>query len=384
MPKNIIICCDGTGNEYKYPFTNVLKLYTMLPRAGMDERDRADQITYYDPGVGTFSLPAALTKVAKAVTEVLGLAFGLGVSQNISDAYQFLMENYEPGDKVYLFGFSRGAYTARALAAMLYKVGLLRPGRENMLPYALKMFKRELNLRTYIGFKRTFSRHCPIHFMGLWDTVKSVGWIYDPLTLQFTMRNPTVGVVRHAVSIDERRCFYRQNLWGKPYKDQDVEQVWFAGVHCDVGGGYPEDESGLSKIALKWITDEAINHGLLVDEEAKERVLREEVSAQLLKKVRKKGNAKVFQCPPDYKVGLHESLKGLWWIAEYIPKRYQDEVSEGVFVTKWKIPKGEARHIEDGVVLHATVRQRLDDQSMDYHPPNLPEHYTVTGESTNL
>jgi uncharacterized protein (DUF2235 family) len=382
MVKNIIICCDGTGNEYQQPFTNVLKLYTMLPRAGMDERDRSDQITYYDPGVGTLSLPFALTWLAKTTTTVLGLAFGLGITQNISDAYQFLMENYQPGDQVYLFGFSRGAYTARAVAAMLYKCGLLRPGRENMLPYALKIFKHERNPRTYIGFKRTFSRDCPIHFLGLWDTVKSVGWIYDPLSLQFTMRNPTVSVVRHAISIDERRCFYRQNLWGKPYKDQDVAQVWFAGVHCDVGGGYPENQSGLSKIALKWLTDEAIRHGLLIDQDAYDRILRTEVSEHLLDKVRSDKEEKIFQCPPNYQGMLHQSLHGLWWIAEYLPNRYKDKRDD--FKKKWRIPRGQPRSIDAGVTVHATVKQRLDDPAMAYAPPNLPADYQVTGEPTDI
>jgi uncharacterized protein (DUF2235 family) len=382
MAKKIIICCDGTGNEYQQQFTNVLKLYTMLPRAGMDERDRRDQIAYYDPGVGTFSLPAALTKLARVITKILGLAFGLGITQNISDAYQFLMENYEPGDKVYLFGFSRGAYTARALAAMLYKCGLLRPGRGNMLPYALKIFKNEFNPRTYIGFKRNFSRDCPIHFLGLWDTVKSVGWIYDPLTLQFTMRNPLISVVRQAIAIDERRCFYRQNLWGEPYKDQDVEQVWFAGAHCDVGGGYPEYQSGLSKIALKWMTDEAIKHGLLIDQAAYERVLRTGVSHNLRQKMTSDKKEKIFHCPTNYKGMLHHSLHGAWWIAEYIPKRYKD--AHDNFKVRWKIPRGQRRRIEDGVTLHATVQQRLDEPALNYDPPNLPAHYRVSGEPTDI
>lgn len=380
MAKNIIICCDGTGNEYKEPFTNVLKLYSMLPRAG-NKRDRTDQVAYYDPGVGTFSLPFVFSWMAKAITKVLGLAFGLGITQNISDAYQFLMETYEPGDKVYIFGFSRGAYTARAVVAMLYKCGLLRPGRENMLPYALKIFKKyESNPRKYIGFKRTFSRHCPIHFLGLWDTVKSVGWVYDPLTLQFTMRNPTVSVVRHAVATDERRCFFRQNLWGKPYKGQDVEEVLFAGVHADVGGGYPENESGLSKIALKWMADEAIKHGLLIDQDAYNLTLRENVSTHLLKKVRSHENAKIFHCPPDYKGMMHKSLNGVWWLSEFIPKRYKD--TNNNFKEAWKIPLGQRRRIKEGVTVHATVVQRLDNETMNYRPPNLPKNYQVTGTPT--
>ncbi len=378
MAKNIVICCDGTGNEYKPPFSNVLKLYTVLPKAG-DKRDRDDQIIYYDPGVGTSSWPWALTWLAKKISIALGLAFGVGIIRNVREAYVFLMKTYEPGDKIYIFGFSRGAYTARALAAMLYKVGLLYPGREHMLPYAIKVFKKERDPRAYVGFKATFSRKCPVHFLGLWDTVKSVGWIYDPLTLQFTMRNPKVSVVRHAISIDERRAYFRQNLWGKPYKKQDVLQVWFAGVHSDVGGGYPERESGLSKIALKWMIQEAIAKGLLVDPEEVDLVLRQEDAEKVLEKIRAEKKAKIFQCPPDYRGPIHKSLKGLWWIAEIIPKRYKDFSDN--FKTKWMIPLGKRRFINNGIYVHASVVQRMEDPTMDYKPANIPKEYVVVGKT---
>ena len=146
MAKNIVVCCDGTSNEYGDCKTNVLKLFSVLPKGD------PDQVTFYDPGVGTFSAPAALTKTTRAVTRVFGLAFGYGITKNIGDAYRFLMETYEPGDRVYLFGFSRGAYTARAVAAMIHKCGLLEPGNHNLLPYALKLFKYERTPRIYAGF----------------------------------------------------------------------------------------------------------------------------------------------------------------------------------------------------------------------------------------
>ncbi|HED17756.1 MAG TPA: DUF2235 domain-containing protein [Gammaproteobacteria bacterium] len=127
------------------------------------------------------------------------------------------------------------------------------------------MFKYQKKKWIAEGFKRTFSRECPVHFLGLWDTVKSIGWIYDPVNLPYTMNNPSVGVVRHAISIDERRALFRSNLWGAGTDEQDVLQVWFAGVHSDVGGGYPENESGLAKIAMQWMVEEAQKFGLLVD-----------------------------------------------------------------------------------------------------------------------
>ena len=121
-------------------------------------------------------------------------------------------------------------------------------------------------------FKATFSRICKPHFVGVWDTVSSVGWFANPLSLPYTSNNPDILIGRHAVAIDEHRAFFRTNLWhhvappaeGGPH---DMKEVWFPGVHCDVGGGYAEKESGLSKIALQWMIAEAQKAGLLVEDE---------------------------------------------------------------------------------------------------------------------
>src|SRR5713101_7612198 len=162
-----------------------------------------------------------------------GLAFGYGISDNVADAYQFLMRRFQPGDHLYVFGFSRGAYTARALCGMLHIVGLLTEGNEALIPYAIRMIKRkEIDFKVAAVFKKTFSRQCKPHFVGVWDTVSSVGWIYNAVRFPFTnaTRNPDLCVVRHAVSIDERRAFFRQNLFGEPNNpQQDVKEVWFAG-----------------------------------------------------------------------------------------------------------------------------------------------------------
>src|SRR3954471_21430454 len=114
-------------------------------------------------------------------------------------------------------------------------------------------------------FKATFSRECKPHFVGLWDTVSSVGWAYDPVTLPYTYANPDIEIGRHAISIDERRCAFRQNLWSnKTTANQNIEQLWFAGVHSDVGGGYTESESGLAKVCLEWMLTEAAKAQLLL------------------------------------------------------------------------------------------------------------------------
>jgi uncharacterized protein (DUF2235 family) len=215
------------------------------------------------------------------------------------------MRNFEPGDNVYVFGFSRGAYTARSLCGMLHAVGLLTLGNEGLTPYAIRMIKqRKIDFDVAFDFKRTFSRECKPHFVGVWDTVSSVGWVYNAVRFPFTAvtHNPDLAVVRHAISIDERRAFFRQNLFGKPADPkQDVKEVWFAGVHSDVGGSYPEAESQLSKIALRWMICEAELAGLAVDQTRKAEIL---------------GGKPPNVAPDPNSKNQHESLHGLWWIAE--------------------------------------------------------------------
>jgi len=144
----------------------------------------------------------------------------------------------------------------------------------------------------------------------VWDTVSSVGWFADPLSLPYTASNPDIAIGRHAVAIDERRAFFRTNLW-KPSVEpamagpRDLKQVWFPGVHCDVGGGYPESESGLSKIALEWMIGEARLAGLLLDEDRVALILGQ------------KGDEYV---APDADARAHESLTRWWRPAEYLPK----------------------------------------------------------------
>jgi len=216
MPRNIVVCCDGTGNQYGSANSNVVKLYWTLSALGK-------QTAYYHPGVGTMGARNALTAVGKWWTQVRGLAFGYGFSDNIADVYSFLMGEFNPGDQIFIFGFSRGSYTARALCGLLHMCGLLTPGNEALIPYALRLYKSNDPCKFKIadGFKTTFSVPCTPHFLGLWDTVSSVGWILDPIHtkgghLPYTATLPGISVLRHAVSIDERRAFFRQNLIHEP------------------------------------------------------------------------------------------------------------------------------------------------------------------------
>ena len=149
------------------------------------------------------------------------------------------MKNYCVGDKVFLFGFSRGAYTVRVLAGFIHMMGLLEQGCENLIPYAFDIYvKKKPDFKVAVGFKGTFSRICPIHFMGIWDTVSSVGYLGNWKTYPYTANNSSISCVRHAVAIDERRAFYNQNSLDTSVRGQDIKEVWFAGVHSDVGGSY--------------------------------------------------------------------------------------------------------------------------------------------------
>jgi len=347
MPKNLVICCDGTGNEFGDSNSNVVKLYSLLDNS-------SQQMTYYHPGLGTMGSRFALTKLSRWWTKIIGLAFGYGLMDNLTDAYVFLMHEYEDGDSVFLFGFSRGAYTARALAAMLNMFGLIRKGNESLVPYAIRLFKSKIRNQHSFDiahrFKATFSAECKPHFVGVWDTVSSVGWVYDPLNLPYTAHNPDIAIGRHALSIDERRCAFRQNLW-VPQVGQDSKQVWFAGVHSDVGGGYAED--GLSNITLQWMVRESTQAGLL---------LKTDQSLSV-------GGASA-NAPEDALAAMHNSMTIWWRPIEILPRSYIDMRCQPPR-RRWRIPLCARRWIAHGSILHSSVEKRM---KAGYNPPNLPKN----------
>jgi uncharacterized protein (DUF2235 family) len=321
MPKNVVVCCDGTANEFAKDRTNVVKLYATLVH-------NTTQVTFYHPGIGTMEPFGSLSSMTRKLARLLGRAFGYGLQYDLRDAYAFLMQTYEPGDRIFLFGFSRGSFTVRAVASLIRMYGLIRKGNEPLIPYAVRMLMgieraeneaaaRKAYFKLAGEFKSAMSYAAPmIKFVGIWDTVSSVGWIENPLHVPYEADNSHIEIGRHAVSIDERRAFFRSHLWqlrDDATSDQgplDLKQVWFPGVHCDVGGGYPEATAGLSKYALEWMIEEAKAAGLLVNPQKQAEVLG------------LTGDGAYAPARPD--ACRHESLKGWWNIAEFIPKRHWD------------------------------------------------------------
>lgn len=301
MPRRLVVCMDGTWNkpgqkdEGVKTQTNVLKLYEALAKL-------PDQISGYFKGVGT-----------DRGEKVAGGAFGWGLFDQIKDGYRFLREQLQPNDQIYIFGFSRGAYSARSLAGMVLRCGILKRDANPKFPDLgsdLLTTQDDGNLRTDVvdrvfalykraydpknrpeieRFKQQYCNDTGVHLVGVWDTVGSLG-IPDgivPFLNKFdkaldqklygfldTDLSPRVDAGYHAVAIDEHRKPFLPTLWtdppGSPARvnaaGSNVEQVWFVGAHSNVGGGYAD--TGLSDIALKWMIDRATRNSLKFEQSA--------------------------------------------------------------------------------------------------------------------
>ena len=270
--KRLVLCCDGTWNsadkedDHGNPcVTNVVELAFRVAKRDGDTL----QILYYDQGVGTGNF----------VDHLFGGAFGDGLIDNIYDGYRFLIANYEPGDEVYLFGFSRGAFTARSLAGMIRKCGILK--RESVEHYreALALYKDGQHPDDAVPrqFREQHSvcggEAIGIKLVGVWDTVGALGiplrgmrWLtHRQYQFHDTELSGSVRFAFHALAVDEHRAPFAPTLWtAKPKDGQVVEQTWFCGAHSDVGGGYAE--RGLSDIALRWMIEKAGQAGLAFDD----------------------------------------------------------------------------------------------------------------------
>ena len=282
MAKNIIICSDGTGNTaIKGRGTNVFKMFEAIDLNGHRTNPALDpQVAFYDDGVGTETfLPLKL----------LGGAFGFGLAKNVRNLYMDLVRIYDPGDRIYLFGFSRGAFTVRTVVGLIAKCGVLDRDKlpttdalRKTVGKAYSTYRRAY--RTWLGqllhsrqrdldamqdFKQIHSLpgDIRIHFIGVWDTVDAVGGPFHSSDVinavfhrfKFPDRKLSDQVDRaaQALSIDEARAAFQPVLWeAKP----NIDQVWFAGVHSNVGGGYPKQ--GMSLVTLDWMMEKAQEHDL--------------------------------------------------------------------------------------------------------------------------
>lgn len=390
MAKNIVILLDGTSNQVSADRTNILRLYGVLEKS-----DR--QLVYYDPGVGTLGDDRSWLWIWRKATEIWSLATGWGLDDNVKEAYRFLVENYDKGrgsdaavqerDRIYIFGFSRGGYTARVLAGFINALGLIEKRNLNLLDYAYRAYKR-IGVAGATGFEemRLYERvlqadRPPIRCLGLFDTVASViesGRFVPRLRSHaFTSRNPSVESVRHTVAVDERRTMFNAILWpadgmyrGNPFNrirevDQDVREVWFNGCHCDVGGGLPEAESALAKVPLRWMIEQTASMGLAyVARNVKTMVMGEGGA------VNTSGSPYV---GPDGGARIHETMTPLWAILEFLPRR-KPRLSNRPAIFGITIPFFERRKIPEGARVHSSVVARMTDART--RPSNLPETYS--------
>lgn len=350
--KRIVLCCDGTWNSADQESngvpcpTNVVKLgYRVAKR----DAKGVSQILYYDQGVGT----------GNPVDRISGGAFGDGLEDNIHDAYRFLVANYEKGDELYLFGFSRGAFTARSIVGMVRKCGIL--GRAWFKNYrkAIDLYRSE-DSPTDAAPRKFRQESCiyglddiEVRFMGVWDTVGSLGiplrglrWL-TRRDYQFhdTELSGAVKEAYHALAIDEHRGSFEPAIWDYKPKDwQHIEQVWFAGAHSDVGGGYAPEKGSqqlLSEIPLQWMIDKAKAAGLAFDEEA--------IAANPLS--------------PSATAPLHDSMKGFYRVAMAYDRA----------IGKTKKSDDAPQHDDPTQSLHPSVLERWD-QDASYRPKALAEY----------
>lgn len=270
MEKRLVICADGTWNRPEEDLqkdvpTNVLRMARAIrPLAA----DSLPQHVFYDWGIGSYH------------NALIGGVTGQGIHKNIMDAYRYIVQNFTPGTDIYLFGFSRGAYTVRSLCGLINNCGILKRPDARLIQQAFDHYKKTGDNWKPSGAKSVEFRNAHSHesreirFVGAWDTVGALGVPFSLMGLfdrkdEFydTKLGNNVRIARHAMAIDERREDFEPTLWD-PRDGLDLKQIWFAGSHSDIGGGYPADDQGLlaSDSALEWMMEQARNAGLDIEE----------------------------------------------------------------------------------------------------------------------
>ncbi len=359
MSKNIVLCADGTGNMGGYtPSSNVFKIYNEI-----DLHNDKKQLKFYDNGVGTES-----NKYLRAASGALGFGF----KTNVRDLYRFLARNYVKGDQVYFFGFSRGAATVRACSGFIAACGLVdgKKMNEDALDAAV-----DAALHAYVKIKKnplraekskTTNSHgvIPIQFLGVWDTVSSLGfprnwditalglfvinlafksldyisdWVFPHNFYNYEL-TPNVNHACQALSIDDERTSFWPMVWDEKKPTNPVEQVWFAGMHSNVGGGYPR--AGMANVALEWMMIRAKNNGLIFKDPT-------------MKNVHDDAN-------PHGR--MFNSRDGFAIYYRYHPRDID------------KLCKGK---LDGNIKIHESVIERMAYRTADYAPGNLPVNFEV-------
>jgi uncharacterized protein (DUF2235 family) len=395
-PNAIVLLADGTGNSSGALFkTNVWRLYQALD---LNPASGSRQLAYYHDGVGTSAFrPLAL----------LGGVFGWGLKRNILELYTFLCRNYKPGDRIYAFGFSRGAFTIRLLVGLIVTQGILQ-GDEEVLAYATKdayrAYRHNFNVTgglvkplrwlrdSAIGIWRRIKRQVPYHalpkeqpkaidFVGVWETVAAYGlplseltrgiddWVW-PLSMPNYRLSPKVTVARHALALDDERDTFHPLLWDEinevklveegTVKANRLQQVWFAGMHSDVGGGYSDDS--LAYVSLGWMISEASQCGLRFDPSA----------LQLMARARNEHGP------------LHDSRRGLAGYYRYQPRKLSARMQPRDPTTLIMQDPDLAYGLLQSVNVHDSVLHRIRDGTDSYAPIVLPQMYTVVAAGTSI
>lgn len=341
--KRIIICADGTWNrpekDLKEDFpTNVLRLSRAIKPIGSD---KVPQQVFYDWGVGSYYDP------------VIGGATGKGLHKNIMDDYRYIVQNYSAGDEIYLFGFSRGAYTVRSLCGLINNCGIIKRPDARLIQHAFKHYKKSSASYAPAGdasieFRKRHSHPSrKIKFVGVWDTVGAMGIPISFLGLfddkdEFydTKLGRNVDIARHALAIDENRSDFEPTIW-TPRGDTDMKQVWFTGAHSDIGGSYKPDQDGslLSDNALDWMIKEAGRSGLTIEAHLKQSINKNALAT------------------------LHNSRRSFY----RVKKKYFRTIDHGKGV----------------VLIHESVKERWDNNSK-YRPENLVEYVNNNGWPAQL
>ncbi|KAE8356411.1 hypothetical protein BDV28DRAFT_110819 [Aspergillus coremiiformis] len=409
--RELVLCFDGTGNTFRADGdgSNILKIFRML------DRTKDDRFCYYQPGIGTDVTVGSFASLAYQpfsslpTSKIIDQALATSFNQHVISGYRFLARRWVPGSKIYLFGFSRGAYTARFLNEMLDFAGLISADNEEIIPFVWEAFtrwkfadpgKERDDAEACLRLSRETMCRSPglVHFLGLFDTVNSVAEFNRDVGKD-TEVQPSPRIMRHAVSIDEKRIKFqpvlfepppifgaqakeiRVSSWaanteaamnGVPHTkiDGDYEEVYFAGDHSDVGGGWPSDTTAPSQIPLMWMVQEAILAGLTFD------------PLQL----KKQGcfNPKIEDYDSDLvtaaeKAEIHDSLgydsgRGVetlfWRLMEYLPIKRPKVAPDGnVHQTRWH-GGGLRRPLPPSAKIHSSVLHRLRGDP-DYRPYNL-------------